>query len=98
MPPIDSRQRPVSSVRVAHDARGCHAFLLESAPFHPRSVGQHSMGTFYVSRSIEHTVRRTRSAAVPKILVDTGSGYTWVSASILERLGIKREKKDLEFV
>ena len=56
------------------------------------------MGTFYVSCSIEHTVRRTKSAVVPKVLVDTGSEYTWVSASILERLGIKREKKDLEFV
>ena len=56
------------------------------------------MGTFYISCSIEHTVRRTRSAVVPKILVDTGSEYTWVSASILERLGIKREKKDLEFL
>ena len=56
------------------------------------------MGAFYVSCSIEHTVRRTKSAVVPKVLVDTGSECTWVSTSILERLGIKREKKDLEFV
>ena len=56
------------------------------------------MGAFYVSCSIEHTVRRTKSAVVPKVLVDTGSEYTWISTSILQRLGIKREKKDLEFV
>ena len=30
--------------------------------------------------------------------VDTGSEYTWISASILESLGIEREKKDLAFV
>jgi predicted aspartyl protease len=31
-------------------------------------------------------------------LVDTGSEYTWVPEPTLERLAIKREKKDLEFV
>ncbi len=32
------------------------------------------------------------------MLVDTGSEYTWVPATLLEKIGIKREKKDLDFV
>ena len=30
--------------------------------------------------------------------MDTGSEYTWVPTSLLERIGIAREKKDVEFV
>ena len=56
------------------------------------------MGTFHVGCKIENIVDRTKSAALSKVLVDTGSEYTWVTETILERLGIAREKKDLEFV
>lgn len=35
---------------------------------------------------------------MPKLLVDTGSEYTWVPETVLEKLDIGREKKDLEFV
>jgi len=30
--------------------------------------------------------------------VDTGSAYTWAPEPVLEKLGLSREKKDLEFV
>ncbi|MDT5122449.1 MAG: hypothetical protein QOC96_1931 [Acidobacteriota bacterium] len=56
------------------------------------------MGTFHVRCKIENPVDRSRAAVVPKLLVDTGSDYTWVSATVLEKLGIEREKKDLPFV
>ena len=56
------------------------------------------MGTFHISCKIENTVRRERSAVVSKVLVDTGSENTWIPATILEKLGIKREKKDVPFV
>lgn len=36
--------------------------------------------------------------SVRRILVDTSSEYTWVSAEMLEKIGIAREKKDVEFV
>ncbi len=35
---------------------------------------------------------------MPKLLVDTGSEYTWAPTATLEKLGVGREKKDLEFV
>ena len=35
---------------------------------------------------------------IPKILVDTGSEYTWIPEATLERIGVAREKKDLPFV
>ena len=47
---------------------------------------------------MENVVDRTKGAPLPKLLVDTGSEYTWAPAATLEKLGIAREKKDLEFV
>jgi predicted aspartyl protease len=55
------------------------------------------MGTFYTGCRIENVAERSRGTLIPKILVDTGSEYTWVPETTLEKLGIKREKKDLEF-
>ena len=56
------------------------------------------MGAFYTRGKIENVVDRAKSVVIPKLLVDTGSEYTWVSGSALEKLGIQREKKDLSFV
>jgi predicted aspartyl protease len=56
------------------------------------------MGTFHTRCKIENIVDRQKSVVVPKLLVDTGSEYTWIPATTLERLGINREKKDVPFV
>jgi predicted aspartyl protease len=56
------------------------------------------MGTFYVRSKIENHVDRSKSVVVPKLLVDTGSDYTWIPAKSLEKIGAAREKKDLPFV
>jgi predicted aspartyl protease len=56
------------------------------------------MGTFYVGAKIENVSRRDRGTTIPRLLVDTGSEYTWVAGTTLEKLGIQREKKDLAFV
>ncbi len=56
------------------------------------------MGTFKIKCKIENIINRQKAAVVPKMLVDTGSEYTWVLAKTLEELGIEREKKDLMFV
>ena len=56
------------------------------------------MGTFKVGAKIENVVNREQAATIPKMLVDTGSEYTWVPATTLEKIGVKREKKDLAFV
>lgn len=56
------------------------------------------MGTFYVRCKVENHVDRTKSVIVPKMLVDTGSDYTWIPATQLEKIGTVREKKDLPFV
>src|SRR6266436_4627294 len=59
---------------------------------------QRRMGTFYVRCKVENHVDRSRSIVVPKLLVDTGSDYTWIPARLLEKIGAEREKKDLAFV
>ena len=56
------------------------------------------MGTFRTSCRVGHTVEREIQAEIPKLLVDTGSEYTWIPEKTLEQLGIQREKKDLTFV
>ena len=56
------------------------------------------MGTFHTKCRIENTVERSRSAMVSKMLVDSGSEYTWIPATTLERIGVEQEKKDITFV
>ncbi len=55
-------------------------------------------GTFHVGCRIAHIVDRRKGVEVPKLLVDTGGEYTWVPKALVESIGIKREKKDLQFV
>jgi predicted aspartyl protease len=55
------------------------------------------MGCFYVDVTIKHISDRSKSAIVPQMLVDSGSEATWVPRSVLESLGVKREKKDRTF-
>jgi predicted aspartyl protease len=56
------------------------------------------MGTFHVGCVIINHVDRSKSIRLPKLPVDTGSEYTWVPASKLEKIGVQREKKDIHFV
>ena len=56
------------------------------------------MGTFHVGARVENVVDRSKGVLLPKLLVDTGSEYTWAPEAALEKLGVAREKKDLEFV
>ena len=56
------------------------------------------MGTFYARCKVENITDRTRSAVVPKLLVDTGSDYTWIPATTLTKLDVAKEKKDVLFV
>jgi len=60
--------------------------------------GNFAMGTFHAKCKIENPTDRSRSVVVPKLLVDTGSEFTWVPERMLDRIGIRREKKDGVFV
>jgi predicted aspartyl protease len=50
------------------------------------------MGTFRTTIQIESPLRRGVTLALPDTLVDTGAELTWVPRSVLEALGISREK------
>lgn len=56
------------------------------------------MGTFHVACRVENHVDRSKSTRIPKLLVDTGSEHTWIPGEKLERIGVGREKKDIQFV
>jgi predicted aspartyl protease len=56
------------------------------------------MGTFHVSCVIANHTDRKRVARVSRLLVDTGSDYTWIPESVLKKIGVAEEKKDLSFV
>jgi predicted aspartyl protease len=55
------------------------------------------MGTLHTGCRIENVVERSKGATIPRLLVDTGSEYTWVPAATLDKLAIQREKKDMAF-
>lgn len=54
------------------------------------------MGLFYVGCRVLNPVT-SKSAAVRRLMVDTGAESTWISATVLESIGIQRRKKDLQF-
>jgi predicted aspartyl protease len=53
------------------------------------------MGTFYVGCRVENHKDQKRAAVVPKLLVDSGSEFTWLPGDILHRIGIEPVKKDM---
>ena len=54
------------------------------------------MGTFRVGCKVVNIADPKRSATVEKLLVDTGSDYTWLPTKVLEKIGVKRVKKDIQ--
>lgn len=56
------------------------------------------METFYVPCKIENPSERSQSVVLAKLLVNTGSEFTWVPEKSLEKIGVRREKKDVAFV
>lgn len=53
------------------------------------------MGLFYVGCRVLNPVT-SKSASVRRLMVDTGAESTWISAAVLEAIGIERRKKDLQ--
>ena len=56
------------------------------------------MGTFQVACQIENHLDRKKSLRRRKVLVDTGSEFTWIPAAQLRSIGVAVEKKDVSFV
>ena len=56
------------------------------------------MGTFFTSCRVTHHVDRDKQFRVPKLLVDSGSEYSWLSATRLDSISVAKEKKDAQFV
>jgi predicted aspartyl protease len=57
-----------------------------------------TIGTFHAKCKIENPADRSRSVVIPKLLVDTGSEFTRAPERMVERIGIRREKKDVKFI
>ena len=53
-------------------------------------------GTFYVGCKVVNHREPKKEAVVNKLLVDTGSDFTWLPAEVLQRIGIEAAKKDLQ--
>ena len=56
------------------------------------------MGTFRLGCKVVNIAEPRRSARVEKLLVDTGSDYTWLPAKVLEKIGVQRVKKDIQLL
>src|SRR5258707_927562 len=53
------------------------------------------MGLFTVGCRIENHSDPKKAAVIPRLMVDSGSEFTWISEKTLEKIGIDRRKKDL---
>jgi len=53
------------------------------------------MGIFDVGCKVENHKDQKRSAVVPRLLVNSGSEFTWLPSDTLQRIGIEPVKKDL---
>jgi predicted aspartyl protease len=56
------------------------------------------MGIFYIDAEVENIRQPKRRVTVPKLLVDSGSEYTWVPESALKQVRVRVAKKDLPFL
>ncbi len=56
------------------------------------------MGIFRIDAEIINIQQAAQKTAVPQLLVDTGSEFTWVPEALLKQAGIQVVKKDVPFV
>ena len=56
------------------------------------------MGAFRTDCTVVNHTDRSRFVRIARLLVDTGSEYSWIPKRDLERIGVVREKTDLRFV
>lgn len=56
------------------------------------------MGIFYIDCEVINVRRTDKKVSIPKLLVDTGPEFTWISEVALKQAGIRVAKKDLEFM
>jgi predicted aspartyl protease len=54
------------------------------------------MRLFHVGCKVVNPIN-SKSAVVPKMMVDTGAEATWIDSAVLEKIGIETRKKDLRF-
>lgn len=54
------------------------------------------MGLFTVSCRVENHHDPKKFAVIPRIMVDTGSEFTWIDGATLQKIGIEARKKDLQ--
>jgi predicted aspartyl protease len=54
------------------------------------------MGLFTVGCKVENHADSKKSAVIPRMMVDTGSEFTWIDEKILKRIGVDPVKKDLQ--
>ncbi|MCD5390929.1 hypothetical protein LR007_03600 [candidate division NPL-UPA2 bacterium] len=56
------------------------------------------MGIFYVDCTVENPRLSGKSAAIKKMMVNSGSEYTWISEEELRKTSIAVKKKDVPFI
>ncbi len=56
------------------------------------------MGIFYVDGIIKNVRKPRNITTVQRLMVDTGSEYTWIPEDILKTIGIQVTKKDVPFL
>src|SRR5713101_3878761 len=56
------------------------------------------MGVFYVDCTVENMASPDKSALIEKLIVETGSEFTWIPKDSLSEVGVGVRKRDVQFV
>lgn len=56
------------------------------------------MGIFFVDCSVQNLTGSVREISISKLLVDSGSEYTWIPETELRKAGLEVRKRDVRFV
>lgn len=56
------------------------------------------MGCFYIQCTVQNIHSDKKRVAIKKMLVDTGTEYSWLPALELEKISVRPVKKDVRFV
>jgi predicted aspartyl protease len=56
------------------------------------------MGVFYIDCEVINVAKPAKRITVPKLLVDSGSEFSWIPEADLKKIGVSVAKKDQPFL
>lgn len=92
MPRIATRNRKPPPLLIGDGIQGIPVGIWSRPPRVRELRSKAFMGLFKVGCKVENPAHEGRAEVIGKLLVDTGSDFTWIHEDVLKRLGIPVRK------